>query len=363
MIRRRHFLGTAAAFGLAPFAIPKRALAFATAPGLPRLNWQCDVIKTTPHTRSKRNPVVTGLDVREAGDLIAVVGDDHYVFLYDIAQARFTNQTKQHTDWVRAAKFSPDGTKLATAGNDRRLLISAVEDLENPIIEKQHPVAIIDIAYSSDGSKIATVGFDRKLRIFDANDGEKIGEMGCVCNDNHTVAFSDDGNWIAAGGRSGKIQVWETETQAEIATYKHHRQRVRSLRFTRDRKILSVADDQVICLTDPKLAEAAIRLPRQSAKLFAAQLLGDDFFATSGSDNKITLWSLSDMTAIGSLNGHTGTVSCLSAAEGILVSGGFDTTFRIWKQELDTIVKSAVPLPGIQNRQTRMPDGWRGLLK
>ena len=362
MIQRRHFLGTAA-IGLAHFASPGRSFALTATADLPHLNWRCDVVDTKPHTRSRRNPVVTGVDVRAAGDLIAVVGDDHFIFLYDIAKEQFTHQSRQHADWVRAAKFSPDGTQLATAGNDRRVIIADVENLDSPVIEKRHPVAVIDIAYSDDGSKIATVGFDQKLRIFDAKDGQKIGEMGCACNDNHTVAFSSDGNWIAAGGRCGTIKVWETETQSQMASFKHHRQRVRSLRFTDDRKILSVADDQRICLTDPTLPGAAIRLPRQSGKLFAAQLLGNEFFATSGSDNMITLWSLSDMSSIGMLKGHTGTVSCLTATDGILVSGGFDTTFRIWKPELDTIVKSTNGQPGNQDRHTRMTDGWRGLLK
>ncbi len=362
MIQRRHFLGSAA-IGLAHLAMPQRSFAFSTAPNLPTLTWQCDVIKTTPHTRSRRNPVVTGVDVRPTGDLIAVVGDDHYVCLYSVSEASITHQSKQHTDWVRAVKFSPDGARLATAGNDRRLLVSNVVDMEHPIIEKQHPVAVIDIAFSPDGSQIATVGFDQKLRIFDSTSGQKTAETGCVCGDNHAVAFSQDGQWVAAGGRSGKIQVWETQTQKQVAVYKHHRQRVRSLRFTADARLLSVADDQVVCLTDPRLPKTAIKMPRQSARLFAAQLIDDRFFATSGSDNTITLWSLSDMAGIGILKGHTGTVSSLSSANGILVSGSFDTTFRIWKPELDTIVQVDGTTGGLANRQTRMPDGWRGLWK
>ena len=74
MIQRRHFLGTAA-IGLAHLALPKRSFAFNASADLPRLNWRCDVVETTPHTRSRRNPVVTGVDVRAVGDLIAVVGD------------------------------------------------------------------------------------------------------------------------------------------------------------------------------------------------------------------------------------------------------------------------------------------------
>ena len=360
MIQRRLFLGTAA-LGLAHFALSKPSFAM-PAPDLPALNWRCDVVETLPHTKSRRHPVVTGVDVRAASDLVAVVGDDHYVMIYDVAQGRFTQQVKPHSDWVRSAKFSPDGQRLATGGNDRRLLISNVGNLSKPLIEKRLPVAIIDLAFSGDGSKIATVGFDHKLRVFDANTGKRLGEVGCDCNDNHAVAFSGDGGWIAAGGRSGKIQVWDANNFREVAAYKHHRQRVRSLRFSGDRKVLSVADDQTVCLTDPNVPQTVIKLPRQSAKLFAAQLLGDNFFATSGSDNMITLWSLSNMQGIGILKGHTGTVSCMAAAPGILASGSFDTTLRIWKPELATIVQGPKPIGG-QDRQTRNPVGWRADIK
>ena len=55
MIQRRIFLGSVA-LGLAQLALPRQARAAALGP----LNWQCEVVKTTPHTRSRRSPVVTG---------------------------------------------------------------------------------------------------------------------------------------------------------------------------------------------------------------------------------------------------------------------------------------------------------------
>ena len=213
---------------------------------------------------------------------MAVVGDDHTVSVYDIAAKEFTSTLLNHTDWVRAVQFSPDGQSLATAGNDRRLLVTSMDDLQNPTIDKRHPAAIISIAWSNDGSKIATVGFDGKLRVFNTKTGNRIGEAGCACNDNHTVAFSADDSKIAAGGRSGRIQVWAADSFDVLANYKNHRQRVRGIRFTDDGHVLSVGDDQIVCLTDPINPEAAIKLPRQSAKLFAAEILGGNFFATGG---------------------------------------------------------------------------------
>ena len=358
MIQRRIFLGSVA-LGVAQLALPRQARAATLGP----LNWQCEVVKTKPHTRSRRSPVVTGVDVRSAADLIAVVGDDHAVCIYDIAEKEFTCDLINHTDWVRAAQFSPNGQWLATAGNDRRLLITSMDDLETPAFEKRHPAAIISIAWSNDGSKIATVGFDQKLRVFNTKSGEKIGEAICDCNDNHAVAFSDDDSKIAAGGRSGDIQVWTADSFAAVANFKHHRQRVRGICFTADGHVLSVGDDQIVALTDPKFPATAVMLPRQSAKLFAAELLGENFFATGGSDNKISIWNLGDMSGVGTLTGHTGTVSCMAAIEGLFVSGSFDTTVRIWKPELDAFVRVEEKIDVIGDRQTRNTDGWRNQVK
>jgi WD40 repeat protein len=54
--------------------------------------------------------------------------------------------------------------------------------------------------------------------------------------------------------------------------------------------------------------------------------------ATGGSDNLIHIWDLETRQPISRLIGHTGTVATL-ACDGsgtVLVSGGYDTTLRIW---------------------------------
>ncbi len=351
MIQRRQFLATAA--GLTTAAVLTRK-GRADAVGR-NLNWYCDTIETVAHTKSHRRPVVTGVALQKTGDLLAIVGDDHYVCIYDLLQKKITQHSKHHQDWVRASQFSPDGKRLATAGNDRKLIITDVDDIAHPVIEKRHPEAIIALAYSNDGSKLATVGFERKLRIYDAKTGQRIAEQNCDCTDNRCVAFSADDQMIAVGGRSGKIKVWLTDGMNEIATYKKHRQRVRSIAFTANDQILSAGEDQVIKLTDPRDPDAAKETQRLGAKLFATQIIDRGFFATGGSDNHIHIWNTSAMAALGSLTGHTGTVSCLDAKENMLVSGSYDASVRIWRTEMDS---SAMKLPVGEDRHTKLPAGW-----
>ena len=351
MIQRRQFLATAA--GLTTAALLARS-SRADAVGR-NLNWYCDTINTVAHTKSDRRPVVTGVALQKSGDLLAIVGDDHYVCIYDLLEKKITQHSNLHKDWVRASKFSPDGKQLATAGNDRKLIIADVDNVSRPVIEKRQPEAIIDIAYSNDGSKLATVGFERKLRIYDAQSGQRIAEQNCDCADNRCVAFSADDQLVAVGGRSGAIKVWSTDGMAEIATYKKHRQRVRSISFTSDNQILSAGEDQIIRLTDPYNTHAAKETARLGAKLFASQIIGRGFFATGGSDNHVHIWNTEAMAALGSLEGHTGTVSCLAAKENILVSGSYDASVRIWRTEMDS---TAANVPAVEDRHTKLPSGW-----
>ena len=357
MIKRRTFLGSVTAILAAGTTQACAAAAargsFAPALGFDRLDWDCRVIKTVSHRSDRRKPVVTGVDVDTDGKLMAVVGDDHFVGIYNFRDEAFSDHLDRHTDWVRTARFSQNGNILATAGNDRKLLIWDVNDLTTPIFSKRNAEAIFEVAFSSDGSKIATVGFEPWLRIFDTVDGRQIQKLRCKCPDNHAVSFSPDGKLIAAAGRCGHIRIWNTATGRQTAQYKAHRKRVRSLDFTPDNLLVSGGDDQVLTITNPGGINAMRHLPRLSSKLYSVQLLDNGLIATGGSNNQIQISRLADGDAVGSLKGHTGTVSCLAVKGDQLVSGSYDTQVRIWSPTL------RVNAPGqIRDRHTQLDQGW-----
>lgn len=358
MIERRTFLGSVTAMfaaGATQFGVPAHAKGVVSSPiGFDRQDWDCQVIETVSHRSDRRKPVVTGIDVDGAGKLMAVVGDDHFVSVYDFREDEFAHHLDRHTDWVRTARFNHAGTVLATAGNDRQLLLWDASDLTAPVLRKRNPEAIIDVAFSSDDSKIATVGFESWLRIYDTQDGSEIQKFRCTCPDNHTVAFSSDGELVAAAGRCGNIRIWNTETGKQTANYKAHRQRVRSLEFSVDGKLVSGGDDQMITIADPDNINKLQRLPRLASKLYCVQLMADGMIATGGSDNRIHLSRLADGSSVGSLEGHTGTVSCLALKGNQLVSGSYDTQVRIWSPTVNVLA----PATAQHDRHTQLDQGW-----
>jgi WD40 repeat protein len=355
MIPRRQFLGSMAAFCVATSSAAPYCFSRTPPFAAPRdLQWDSHVIETIPHHTALRPPVVTGVSLQRSGDLMAIVGDDHVVCLFDNRQQVFAEHLKRHTDWVRATSFSPDGTMLATAGNDRTLMIWNTGQWDQPAFVKRHPEAIIHLAFSNDGTQLTTVGFDSWLRVYDVRTGKQVSKAECPCPDNHAVAYSVDDRMLAVGGRCGTIRVWNTADHTKLANFKAHRQRIRSLEFTPDQKIVSAGDDRIVRISDPLNPDTAQRLPRHAAKLYATALLSDGLVATAGSDNLIHIWQLSNQLEIGTLKGHTGTVTSLAYANGQLVSGSYDTHVRVWNTQQHTT---------IEQRHTDLSNGWNPALK
>ncbi len=350
MYKRREFFASIAA-GCAAIAVPK--LAFASTPDR-SLNWRSTTIQTIAQTEGNRAPVVTAVAFRPRSNELAIVGDDHFIGIFNRNANQFVQHLREHDDWVRAARFSPTGELLATAGNDRRILIWDTNNYQTPSRIALHPEAVIDIAFSPDGSQLASVGFERSLRIYDVASRQVVRELECACDDNHTVAFSKDGEWIASAGRCGTVSVWSVATGVLEARYAGHRNRVRSLEFDDQNQILSCGEDQTFKLTNPSDPATPISEARQSARLFDIKLIGNDMVATGGADNLIHIWRASNAEHVGVLKGHTGTVCCLDANARHLVSGSYDTQVRVWTLESNV---------ANQDRQTRLNKGWNQKLK
>ncbi len=340
MIQRRQFIGTLAACSVLG---PAHLLAFGKRRRTAADGWTCQIIETPNHNLANRFPVVTDVSMQKSGKLLAVVGDDHYISIYDFIEKRFVQHLGRHTDWVRAAKFSNDDQLLATAGNDRQLFIWETGNWRAPMGRQTHPGAIFDIAFSPDGRMLATVGFDSKLRLFDPRQTQLIRTLECPCPDMHAVAFSNDNLLLAAGGRSGTIRVWNAQTGDVVGQFTAHQQRIRSIQFGANNMILSTGDDQIVKLTKPEAPWKSRSLPRHAAKLYAVQLLGGGLVATAGSDNNVHVWRISDATKLETLSGHTGTVTSLDWNRTHLVSGSYDTQVRVWTRKPEKTARRLEP--------------------
>lgn len=89
------------------------------------------------------------------------------VLVWDARTLEQTARLKAHNNVVFAVAWSPDGTRLATAGRDRSIHLWNTETWEEVAILRGHQSYIWSLAFSPDGTQLASGSGDYTVRIWD----------------------------------------------------------------------------------------------------------------------------------------------------------------------------------------------------
>ncbi|MCU0288600.1 MAG: WD40 repeat domain-containing protein, partial [Acidobacteria bacterium] len=145
----------------------------------------------------------------------------------------------------------------------------------------------------------------------------------------NAVAFSPDGKIIAAAV-DNNIRLMERNSKKEIAILQGHSERVTSMAFSVDGKIIVTGSvEKTIRLWDMESQGEIAMLPGHTETVLSVAISPDSKTIASGSeDNTIRLWDIETKKEIATLTGHTDrvTVVAFSADGKTIVSGSWDET-------------------------------------
>lgn len=198
--------------------------------------------------------VVLGADISDDNTLIAIVGPQKMVRVYETLTGTLKFEQKKHTDWIYTARFSPDGLLLATGDRSSGLVVWETQtgrlymdlqghkgeirsitwrpdsaalissstdgtlkmwDMNSGNVIKSwdaHPGGALAVATCNDGT-IASTGRDNKVKVWDAG-GNLAGEMPALVEAGHQVAISVDSKQVIAGDWAGNVRLWQRANPA-----------------------------------------------------------------------------------------------------------------------------------------------------
>lgn len=126
-----------------------------------------------------------------------------------------------HRAYVAAVAISPDGTQVASAGADKRLILWSASDGAALHTIEAHEDYLGDVAYSPDGTLVATcstnhLGFnerratkDLSIRLWNTRTGERVATLEGHPQGVHRVAFSPDGSMLASTSWiDAQVRLW-----------------------------------------------------------------------------------------------------------------------------------------------------------
>jgi WD40 repeat protein len=248
-----------------------------------------------------------------------------------------------HRGPVIGAAWSPDGTRIASCGNDGTVQVwnaTTGSALWHTLIDAY----AFAVAWSPNGRMVAGAGMSGTVSLLDGTTGQVKMTLGRQTGAIEGLAWSHDGRYVASGSQGGTVNVYDTQTGNVIVTYTGHTASVEHIAWSPDgTRIASASYDGTLQVWDAKTGQHRVTYSGHGAPVWEVAWSPDGTRIVSGTgaagihgpvtaDNSIRVWDPATGQTLLTYTGSTAQAYALAwSPDGKrIASGGDDKLVRVW---------------------------------
>jgi WD40 repeat protein len=352
-------------FCAARFRSDGRVVATASQDRTVRL-WSVDMRRTEPLTLSVGGSVYeaqwspTGARLVTASSLTGGHGE---MRLWDARTGAAFGSPRPLDDPGYFAQWSSDGTRVATVSEHSAVIWDA--QTGRPLSPRLHDGGsmLTFCAFSPDGTLLATAAEDRTVRVWDGHTGKAIGAPLVHSYVPLKICFSSDGRRLATGGMDGTIHVWSVpEGKLVLGPLRHSGVCWVAAFSPNSRLLVSASSDRTAQLWDAATGQPTLPAFRHEAPVLWASFSPDGrAVATCTEAGTARVWDTATGQLLAEPMRHPGKVWYVNwSPDGrFLATTCANGSARVWDARTGHLVAEPFVHQGEVRRAEFSPDGRR----
>jgi|GEM_PF-6944173 len=194
------------------------------------------------------------LDWSPDGTLLASAGQDG-VRIWNAQSGREIHFLNSHTEMVIYVDWSPDGTKLVSASEDNTIRVWDTKTGEDTHLISGHTDIVTQVLWNPQGTHFSSISWDGTIRIW-STDGKEVHRIETkegFQNAPSTISWSPDGSKLAAGSRAKAGLIIDAVSGNIIQTLSGHKRGIQHIDWDASgQKIATASWDKTVRIWDAK---------------------------------------------------------------------------------------------------------------
>ena len=242
--------------------------------------------------------------ISRAGNLVAAICSDHVVRVWSARSGELMRTIKEDTGRPSGVQFSGDGRLLAVSYETVPYEEGTIKVIDVDSWKVQSDLTsecmFCTLTFSPDGQRLASAG-NSDTYVWDVATQKKVATISPPFGGSAALSFSPDSRWVATADGDGFVRVYNAKTGALRGTPTEFLLEPFTVAFGPDGKsVLAGGADRVISIIDPQDGKISRAIPKQpglvetldisaNGKLAAVVYGAGELFMTV---NHIALWDL-----------------------------------------------------------------------